>query len=85
MTDFRKIESELIEFFEAAGVDVKRHDGDTFAVVAPIVGCELPRNCEAQFTDGKIYCDCAVHTCPNPIEDGTSLSLTKLAERLAGK
>ncbi|MGY3588041.1 hypothetical protein [Bradyrhizobium sp. USDA 4350] len=83
MTDFRKIEADLIDFFEAAGVDVRRYDGDAYAVVASVTGCEIPRACEATFVGGKIVCTCAVQVGPNPVDEATSLSLTKLAERLS--
>jgi hypothetical protein len=64
MTDFRTIERDLIEFFDAADVNVVQIRGDHFAIVKP-------------------GCPCCGY---EGISDGDGLlSITKLAERLAGK
>lgn len=85
MTDFRTIERELTEFLDAAGVDVIRDAGDAFVVVAAIPYCGRPRKCEAvRHRDGRIKCA----VCDDEDVKSTdvqTLSLTKLAERLAGK
>jgi len=86
MTDFRKIEAELIEFFDAAGVDVIRSEGDAFAVVASVGGCPMPRTCAATFVMGVITCPCLAGEEAETVEGQASiLSLTALAERLASR
>lgn len=89
MTDFRTVERDLIEFFEAAGVQVMRAEGDAFAVVGSI-NCEHPRTCQATFALGVIVCPCLAGSAdiaePECVAGEASiLSLTKLAERLAGR
>ncbi|MES2694183.1 MAG: hypothetical protein V4773_11975 [Verrucomicrobiota bacterium] len=85
MSDFRKVEAELVHLLDAAGVDVVRESGDVYAVVLSNRECGRPSLCECVVNlQGRLEC----LRCD--IEEGglngkwATIRITEIAKRLAG-
>ena len=79
---WRRVEIELEAALDAAGLDLKRQDGDLLVVIASL-DCQTPRACRAVIGPyGKVECaDC--ENAQNLNGCILTLDLTQLARRLA--
>lgn len=84
MKDFRKIEAELVAALDAADIPTKRIDGNYYATMIPIDGCNRPDDCEMRLrTSGDLKCfDCDVRIKGACVE-AVGLPITSLAKRIA--
>lgn len=83
MSDWRKVEAELVHLLDVAGVEIIREGGDCFAVVASLE-CQNPsKECKIVIGPyGKTECElCEVdHNLNGRI---TTLRITEIAKRLS--
>jgi hypothetical protein len=85
MTDFRRIERELIDALDAAGVDISRKGGDAFATLIPVPECGNPEFCKLVVGPyGKTECELCEFE-HNLNSRMVSISITELAKRLSSE